>query len=131
MYLIVGVIAYGWILAFRQTLSQGTAEGARAAAVAPAGYTPVQQATAARGAVNDSLTTYGVSCDSSGLMMKDGDAVGTCSITVAPCVNDTSSTCVTVALDYRYHDHPMIPLPGLGIATPDDVSYTSVAQVSS
>jgi Flp pilus assembly protein TadG len=131
LYLVLGLITYGWILAFRQTMSQATAEGARAAAVSPAGNTATQLQTAAMAAVNDSMSTYDVTCDSSGALVKSGTAVGTCTITIAPCVNDTSTRCVSVALDYLYRQHPLIPLPGMGIATPNDVTYTAVAQVSS
>jgi Flp pilus assembly protein TadG len=35
LLLVFGVISYGYMLSFRQALSQGAAEGARAAAVSP------------------------------------------------------------------------------------------------
>ena len=51
-------------------------------------------------------------------------------MTVAACVNATTSRCVTVALDFNYGANPLIPLPGLGVALPDHLKYTAVAEVS-
>jgi Flp pilus assembly protein TadG len=131
LYLILGLITYGWILAFRQTLSQGAAEGARAAAVSPGGYTDTQKKNAAIAAINDSLTTYGLTCDTSGNLLKSGSIVGYCTVGVAICTNDSSNRCITVSLDYLYQDHPLIPLPGMGIAAPSHIPYTAVAEVNS
>ncbi|MDO9458007.1 TadE family protein [Nocardioides sp.] len=130
LYLVFGVITYGYMLAFRQSLSQGAAEGARAAAVAPAGFTPAQQTSAARTAVTNSLSTYGMSCGTSGALTRGGSSVGTCVVTVAACTGAATSRCVTVALDYNQDAHPLIPLPGLGLAMPDHLRYTAVAEVS-
>jgi Flp pilus assembly protein TadG len=131
MYLVLGIIVYGWMLAFRQTVSQAASEGARAAAVAPAGFTASEQITAARTALNNSLSTYDMTCTTSnGLTNGSGTGVGACSVVVAPCTNAVGSDCVTVTIDYDYAGHPLIPLPGLGIATPDRLAYTAVAEVS-
>lgn len=130
LYLVFGVITFGYMLAFRQTLSQGAAEGARAAAVAPAGFTAAQQQAAARTAVTNSLSTYDMTCATSGALMRGSTSVGTCAVTVATCTNAATSRCVTVDLDYDYDAHPLIPLPGLGLAMPDHLRYTAVAEVS-
>lgn len=130
IYLVLGVITWGYILAFRQTMSQGAAEGARAAAVVPAGFTSEQQQTAARAAVSDSLSAYGLSCTDHGLMSGDV-AVGTCSVSVATCANDADHSCVSVTVDYAYGTHPLLPVPGMGVVTPSTLSYTAVAEVAS
>jgi Flp pilus assembly protein TadG len=129
LYLVLGVITYGYVLAFRQSMSQGAAEGARAAAVVPSGFTTEQQQAAARAAVSDALGSYGLSCTDSGLVSGE-TVVGTCTITVATCVNDATHSCVSVTVDYAYDRHPLVPVPGLGIVTPSQLSYTAVAEVS-
>ena len=60
LMLVFGIIQYGYILSFRQALSQGAAEGARAAAVAPSSLTTAQKQTAATNAVQQALGSYGV-----------------------------------------------------------------------
>jgi Flp pilus assembly protein TadG len=131
LYLVLGVVTYGWILSFRQTLSQAAAEGARAAAVAPGGFTLAQQTSTAVNALNDSLGSYGLACDTVGNLLKGGATVGVCTVSVDPCANDASSKCVTVSLDYDYGLHPMIPLPGMNVVTPNHITYQAVALVSS
>lgn len=130
LYLISGVLVLGWTLSFRQAMSQAAAEGARAAAVSPSGFTVDEQKTAARNAVNDALSTYGISCASAGGLVRGSTNVGTCNIAVATCSNDPTSSCVSVALSYNNRDHPLIPFPGIGFVTPDSLSYTAVAKVS-
>ena len=127
--LVVGIISYGYMLSFRQGISQGAAEGARAAAVAAASADRLPDA---EDAVNDALESYGVSCNSgSGTLTKGGTNVGTCSVTVAACTNNTSQSCVSVGLAYNYRDHALLPgFPGLGVMLPDTLTYTSVARVS-
>lgn len=127
--LVVGIISYGYMLSFRQGISQGAAEGARAAAVAAQA---VNQVPDAEDAVNDALASYGVSCNSgSGILTKSGTNVGTCSVTVGACLNNTSQSCVSVGLSYNYRDHALLPgVPGLGVMLPDTLTYTSVARVS-
>ena len=131
LMVLLGIVSYGYMLSFRQGMSQGAAEGARAAAVAIAGATADQKSAAAVGAVNQSLSSYGVSCDNATKqLMRDGAQVGTCGVTIAPCTNNTATNCATVALDYAYRDHSLVPLPGLGVMMPSNLKYSAVAQVS-
>ena len=126
--LVLGIISYGYMLSFRQGISQGAAEGARAAAVAAASA----QLPDAEDAVNDALESYGVSCSTStGKLTKSGTNVGTCSVTIGACTNNTSQNCVSVGLSYNYRDHALLPgFPGMGVVLPDTLKYTSVARVS-
>jgi hypothetical protein len=56
--------------------------------------------------------------------------VGTCSVTTAACDSDPTKDCVTVALDYRYKDHPLLPnFPGVGLVLPPHLSYDSTSRV--
>lgn len=125
--LLFGIIAYGYMLSFRQGISQGAAEGARAAAVE---FDSANQSTAALAALNRSLGGYGVSCVGNNLI-RNGDTVGSCSVTIATCSNNANKTCASVRVNYAYRDHPLLPsFPGLGGTMPEDLDYTAVAEVS-
>jgi Flp pilus assembly protein TadG len=135
LLLVFGVISYGYMLSFRQALSQGASEGARAAAVSP--YPdPADKAQSALDAINDALgvDAYGVSCSgvaANSSLMKDGVAVGTCSVTTAACESDLTKDCVTVRLDYHYKDHSLLPsFPGVGLVLPGHLQYDATARVS-
>lgn len=133
LLLLFGIIDYGYMLSFRQALSQGAAEGARAAAVSPLPVAADKE-QAALDALNDALESYGVTCAGTAAgsnLLKGTTDVGSCSVATAACVNDGTKDCVTAALDYEYADHPLIPsVPGLGVVLPDHLEYDAVAQVS-
>ncbi|QWC85441.1 pilus assembly protein [Nocardioidaceae bacterium] len=114
--IVFGVISYGFLLSFRQSVSQAAAEGARAAAVAPP--TANRQAIASR-AISDVL---GADC---------GSAYVTCSFTLPlPEVCPSDSICVTVT--YAYTADPSKPVfPVSDLAIPDTLSYTAVSKVTS
>jgi Flp pilus assembly protein TadG len=119
LLLLFGIISYGYMLSFRQAISQAAAEGARAAAVTLAGTSDAQRSALARTAVEEALDSYGVDC--TGAMTCTINAADTCG----------SATCVSVELDYNWGDEPLVPgLPGLGLVTPDHLVYRAVAQVS-
>ncbi|NHC22709.1 hypothetical protein G6553_05905 [Nocardioides sp. IC4_145] len=130
LLLLFGIISYGYMLSFRQALSQAAAEGARAAAVAPVAANRQADAMAA---LNEGLASYGVSCTSTGLM-KGSTPVGTCSVsTPTSCTGSgtTSPLCIKVSVDYLYGAHPLTPaFPGLGAVLPDHLQYSSSARVS-
>lgn len=115
MLLVFGIIGYGYMLSFRQALSQAAAEGARAAAVTPAGLTDAERQTRALDAVNRAVG-YGVDCTTTGM---------TC--TVAFDTTCGLHGCVSVSLDYAYRDHPLIPT---FVLVPDTLGYTASAEVS-
>lgn len=135
LLLVFGIVQYGYMLTYRQAISQGAAEAARSAAVS-FGTTSSAKVALAVTTLNETLSAQGVTCGitsgaTSGNLVRSGTPVGTCSVTVAACPNQTSVNCVTVTVDHLYKDHPLIPSVGLGIAMPDHLSYTAVAQVSS
>lgn len=127
LLILFGVISYGYMLSFRQALSQGAAEGARAAAVSTSSDSAGRSA-AALSALDDALDLYGVSC-SGGSLVKGGTTVGTCSLTVAVCSNDAAVQCATLDVAYRYGDHPLLPDLPL-VPMPDVLRYSAVARVS-
>jgi len=131
--LVMGVISYGYMLSFRQALSQAAAESARATAVSPF---PTAAARQQEGldALNESLDSYGVVCDgfaAGSHLRKDGQNVGTCSVVIGTCANDPTKDCVTAALAYAYEAHPLTPsFPGASLVLPEQVSYDAVARTS-
>lgn len=109
--LLFGIISFGFMLSFRQSISQAAAEGARAAVVAPAG---ADRETIATDAIEDAM---GVAC---------GSAYLTCSFPpVAGC-----SSCLAVEVSYDYAGDPSKPELVFGFALPDTLSYTATATVS-
>ena len=146
IFLLLAIVGYGYMLSFRQAISQAASEGARAAAVAPPGLPQ----TAAAGvdsvrkraidAVNQGLGGYGVSCTypssptaTGGTLVWQGRTAGTCVITFsAACSASTLvSKCAKVALAYNYKDNSLLPsFPGLGIVLPQQLSYAAEVEVS-
>ena len=131
LYVVFGIISYGYMLSYRQALGQAASEGARAAAVVPSGMSVAAKGTRALNALNDSLSSYGVTC--AGSVLKHGSTTaGSCSIqTKTACPSDSSRSCAIVTIVHRYRDHPLIPtFPGLGITLPEQLTYTAVVEVS-
>ncbi|HWJ08011.1 MAG TPA: TadE/TadG family type IV pilus assembly protein [Nocardioides sp.] len=127
LLLVFGIISYGYMLSFRQAISQAAAEGARAAAVAQRDADQVPDAMAA---MNDALDSYGVSCNN-GTLTRDGGTVGTCAVDIATCAGEPASIqCATVTIDYAYDENPLLPIPGVGLVLPDNLRYSAVARVS-
>jgi Flp pilus assembly protein TadG len=127
LLLVFGIISYGYMLSFRQAVSQAAAEGARAAAVA---QRDADQQPDALAAMNQALDSYGVTCAGTTLS-RDGDTVGACSVAVATCQGEAATVqCVTVTIDYNYADNPLLPVPGVGLVLPDRLRYSAVARVS-
>ena len=127
--LVFGIISYGVMLSFRQTLSQATTEGARAAAVT---LVEAQKTSQGIAAVNDALDSTGVTC-AGGSLRRGGSAVGTCDVGApAPCSpSGATPTCVTVTLSYDYDAHPLVPsFPGVGVVLPSTLRYSATARVS-
>ncbi len=133
LYLVFGIISYGYMLTFRQAMSQGAAEGARAAAVAPAGLPDDDLRRRALTAVNGSLETYGVACLEDGDLRHDGTRAGSCDIS-DPQDCTASSTeaaqCVRVELDYEYRDNSLLPDVGYGYVMPGSLTFSTEVQVT-
>jgi len=129
--LVFGIIAFGYMLSFRQAMSQAAAEGGRAAAVRPAGTADADRLTAARAAVNDALESYGVECTSGGGLTHGGGASGTCTIVIGACTTGPADAdCARVTLDYPYSDNALIPGLGINAVLPDNLVYTAEVRVS-
>ena len=116
--LVFGIISYGYLLSFRQAMSQGAAEGARAGAVWASAYAPTQDADrleAARDGVDEALSSFGVGCGSG----------ATCQIRMEPC---GSGTCLVVTVTYPYAQRPLTPDVPL-VPMPDTLTYTATTRV--
>jgi Flp pilus assembly protein TadG len=127
--LLFGIISYGVMLSFRQSLSQAAAEGARAAAVT---FVEGQKQSEAYASVNEALGSVGVTCVS-GVLKKGATTVGSCAVTQpGPCAPvAVGIKCVKVTLVYDYRDHPIVPsFPGVGAAIPEKLTYSAQARVS-
>lgn len=119
LVLVFGMITYGYMLSFRQGMSQGTSEGARAGAVWAAAYKTDQDSdrvAAAKTQIDNALSSYGVSC-------ADG---ATCTVTIAAC---GTARCVTVTVSYPYEAEPLTPAFPL-VPLPETLTYTATARVS-
>ncbi|RYY46252.1 MAG: pilus assembly protein [Actinomycetales bacterium] len=130
--LLFGVISYGWMLSYRQGISQAAAEGARAMAVSVSPTGSTVPADRARAAINRSLASYGVTCTSAGTLTRNGATVGTCGVTTTACTTGSTVQCARIAISHNYRANPLIPsFPGLGITLPTTIGYTTTSEVSS
>ena len=129
--LVFAVIAFGYMLSFRQAMSQAAAEGGRAAAVQIGGTSTAERKAAALAAVNDALDSYGVKCTSGGALTHSGGASGTCAITIGGCTSGPADAqCAKVTLDYPYSDNALIPGLGINALLPDNLVYKTEVRVS-
>ncbi|WP_139981994.1 TadE/TadG family type IV pilus assembly protein [Nocardioides litoris] len=130
LLLLLGIISYGMMLSFRQSMSQAATEGARAAAVT---IDPSKRKSEGYAAVQEALSAFDVRCDS-GNVVVDGADAGDCSVTSpGPCTPAAAAgvQCVTVTVTYRYRDFPLVPnFPGVGVVIPETLSYSAQARVS-
>jgi len=114
--LLFGIVIYGYLMSFRQNLTQAAAEGARAGAVAV--YSNAQ--SDARAAAEQSISGFHQCND--GL---------TCDVAVGACPNAPTVQCVTVRLTYDYANHPLLPaVPIVSSFLPDTIQTSAVAEVN-
>lgn len=132
MILVFGVISFGYMLSFRQAVSQGAAEGARAAAVAPSSTSTGDRQTTARGAINDALRSYGVECKDDGTLVHSGGPSGTCTVEVKDSctAGPSGARCAKVTLNYPYRSNSLLPGLGLNMFMPSELAYTTEVRIS-
>jgi len=122
--LLFGIIVYGYLMSFRQNMTQAADEGARAGAVEM--FRDDGYATAivvARTATNKALGQFGQSCD--GVKMS-------CDIQVHNPDATSSVPYMSVTVTYHYHDHPLLPpIPIVSGALPNNFVSSSSAQLNS
>jgi len=119
LVLLFGIIEYGYVLSFKQGLTQAAAEGARAGAVG----TPtdaVSAVTRAVGAFNKTCNTAGLTCQ--------GSTAGQWPPVAYAC---GTHSCLTIEVSYDWKNYPLLPkFPGLGLLLPATLKSKSVTQVS-
>jgi Flp pilus assembly protein TadG len=125
--IVFGILGYGYMLTFRQSLSQAATEAARAAAVktvtGPLADRQAAQTAAAKAAVDAAIGSFSGS-------MKCGQANLTCDVSFQSCPDVSPSGCIKVQVNYPYRDHPLLPIPGVGIVLPQNLGYSAVAGVN-
>jgi Flp pilus assembly protein TadG len=117
LVLLFGIISYGYVLSFKQGLTQAAAEGARRAAVG-------DSSTAVSDAVGKAVGAFKQTCGSGGL---------TC--TYSKLAADTGCTsndiCMRVRVSYDWKNYPLLPrFPGLGLLLPDTLTSTSITRLN-
>jgi Flp pilus assembly protein TadG len=119
LVLLFGIIEYGYVLSFKQGLTQAAAEGARAGAVG-------SNSTAIATAVNKAVGAFNQTCNTGGLTCKNDTGAWPPAATTCG-----TNTCITIEVSYDWKNHPLLPkFPGLGLILPDTLKSTSVARVS-
>lgn len=126
VFICYALAAFGMALSMKHTLTQASAEGARAAIPAyqacrrdPNPDQCVRDAVVAR--VRQVLT------DAQGA---NRASVATVTPVLATCQSSTAR-CMTVTVDYPYGTNPIVPsAPGLGVVMPDRMRSVSVVQVT-
>jgi Flp pilus assembly protein TadG len=114
LVLLFGIISYGYVLSFKQGLTQAAAEGARQAAVGGDHVDAVRKAVSA---FNKTCGTGGLTCTYD----KTAAATG--------CATD--NICMRVRVSYDWKNYPILPkFPGLGLLLPDTLTSTSITRLS-
>lgn len=115
--LLFGIVVFGYLMAFRQNMTQAAAEGARAGAVAASSAAIPGDAQAAA-----AQSISGFHACNNGL---------TCTAVPGPCPSAPTVTCVTVTLTYDYEHYPLLPdIPIIGAFLPDTITTSAVAEVN-
>jgi Flp pilus assembly protein TadG len=112
--LFYAIVAYGLVITLKQSLTLAAEEGARAAVQdAPDEATRLARAQTMANGVLSWLPGGGI----------------TVSATAANCAANPATRCVTVAVNYDYAGHPIVPaLPLLGIAIPANLAASATVQ---
>ena len=121
--LVYGIVFYGLVLGAKVTITQASADGARAGIVYATPSSAISHAEAAAAA--DVAWMGKGACNPTGTVI-------TCSASEAACVSNTTNTCLTVVVTYNnYSSNSIIPqAPGLGVITPNNIISQATDQVS-
>lgn len=129
--LVFGIVGFGVVLSFKQTMTQAANEGARAAAVTAdlASTAAVDERVEAAKTSVQAFEGWGRSCGSG---VDDVDCSG---ITVHDCGSTTQTSalpdCITVRLEYDYQAAPIVPnLPLMSAFMPDSVESSATSQLT-
>ena len=118
VFILYALIAFGMMLALKQSVTNASAEAARAAV----GISDADDAEEkAMETVADRLGWLGDK-------YQESDTTAT----VDFCSGTSGPKCITVQIAYPYSSRPLVPpAPGLGLITPDTFGSTAVVQITS
>ncbi len=135
-FFIYGIVAFGVILAQKNSMTHAAAEGARSSLSVPGVVAPTeaQRVDQARATVVSSLSWMG-SKFQPGTVAAPVDlevTTGTCKSMLDPPDTSADTTrCIKVEINYPYNARPLVPpAPGLGLVTPDSIGSTAVLRIS-
>lgn len=125
VFVLYALIAFGFMLALKNSVTHAAAEGARSAiGVTDDPNTPAdERVEAAKTRALESLDWLGSKIQASDIVVSP----------IAHCTGAGSptATCVTVKIIYPYKDRPLVPhAPGLGLVTPDTFEATAVVELT-
>ena len=126
VYVLYALIAFGFMLSLKNSVTHAAAEGARAAIGVvdnPATTLVDERVEAARSRTLASLDWLGSRIQPSDVVVSP----------IAHCTNSSSPTalCVTVVVTYPYATRPLVPpAPGLGLVTPDNFKASAVVELT-
>ena len=125
MLFIYAVAVFGILLSTKNSVTHAAAEGARSALTVselPAATLDARRIAQATTTVTNSLT------GSLGSNYNPSDVA----VSIAGCDSPTDThKCITVAITYPWSTRPIVPMfPGMGVATPDNVSATAVVRLN-
>lgn len=128
VFITYALVAFGMALSMKHTLTQASAEGARAAIPA---WQWCRSQPDPDGCVADAVAARArqVIADAQGAARA---GVATITPVIGSCTGGSGSArCVTLTVDYPYGAAPIVPsAPGLGVVLPDHMRSTSVVQVT-
>ena len=120
VFILYGLIAFGMILALKQSVTNAATEAARSAVGITSDPDAVTKATATARDRLDWLS----SSQKAALQIDIPTPIPTCA--------GGSGRCITVTVRYPYQGHELVPpAPGLGLVTPDTISTTATVQITS
>lgn len=142
LFILFGLIAFGLMLALKQSVTQSAEEGARASigVFLPAGATQAMEEAEreqrAFAAAKDGLEWLGDKCCKSPDGRFAGEDPGA-SITIDPnvieCPNAPGVDCMRVRVSYPYRERPLVPLPSsvppFSFAVPETIASEATIQL--
>jgi Flp pilus assembly protein TadG len=130
--LIFGIIHFGYLFAFKSSMTQAVNDGARQAAVVEDDTSTVEDER--EEAARDGLDTETGAFDKSCTDIPDTSDGLTCSVSIAPCdpLVPAGAECLTAELDFdNTGDNQLLPAPPLiGGLIPDTLTATAVVEVT-
>ena len=127
VYVLYALIAFGFMLSLKNSITHAAADGARAAiGVVDDPATPAvdERRTAAQTRAYQSLSWLG-----SKIQLSDIDAQAPDHCTSSP---SPTAMCITEVITYPYSTRPLVPpAPGLGLVTPTNFKASAVVELTS